>query len=77
MAIQQPREKYYRNNEALKSWDSVEMCTPEEMRRRAAELIRCRSDIVYFAEKYFTIVNQDQGEHVIKLFPKQQELLVD
>lgn len=69
------QEKYYRNNQALKSWDSIEMCTQDEIRRRALELHRCKTDIVYFAEKYFTIVNQDQGEHIIKLFPKQRELL--
>jgi hypothetical protein len=71
-----PQEKYYRNNQALKSWDSVEMITPDEIARRAQELYKCRNDIAYFAEKYFTIVNQDQGEHIIKLFPKQKELLI-
>ena len=39
------------------------------------ELARCANDIIYFAEKYFYIVNIDEGKHKIKLFEYQKKAL--
>jgi len=45
--------------------------TPEMVR----ELARCAADIIYFAEKYYTIIHPVKGEMVIKLFPYQKEMI--
>lgn len=39
------------------------------------ELIRCREDILYFAEKYFYIKTVDKGEILIPLFEYQKRIL--
>lgn len=45
--------------------------TPEMVR----ELARCAADIIYFAEKYYTIIHPVKGEMVIKLYPYQKEMI--
>lgn len=66
-----------RNNEQLKAPHATEYITKEEYEFRAQEIIRCRKDPIYFAEKYFTIVSPDPrvGKHIIKMYPKQKELI--
>ena len=59
----------------LKTTKDQFYCTPEEYKWRVTELAKCKKDICYFAENYFTIVNVDLGEHIIRLFPKQRALL--
>lgn len=39
------------------------------------ELVRCSEDIIYFAEKYFTIVSIDKGKHLIQLHDFQKKML--
>lgn len=39
------------------------------------ELIRCREDIIYFAEKYFYIKTVDKGDILIPLFEYQKRIL--
>jgi len=39
------------------------------------EYFKCAEDIVYFAEKYFYIVNIDEGKHKIKLYDFQKKSL--
>ncbi len=39
------------------------------------EIIKCSEDIIYFAEKYFTIINIDTGKQVIKLYDFQKKML--
>ena len=39
------------------------------------EVIRCKEDIIYFAEKYFTIVTIDEGKKLIELFDFQKKIL--
>lgn len=39
------------------------------------EYIRCKEDIIYFAEKYFYISSIDGGRHVIKLYEFQKKVL--
>ena len=39
------------------------------------EYFKCAEDIVYFAEKYFYIVNIDEGKHRISLYDYQKKAL--
>jgi hypothetical protein len=45
--------------------------TPEMIR----EIIRCKEDILYFAEKYFYIMTIDKGKILIPLWDFQKQLL--
>ena len=58
----------------------AEKITKEELARRLNELKKCREDITYFANTYFRVISPDVnngrgGLGVIKLFPKQEELM--
>lgn len=64
--------------------DPVEKVSQEEFKRRLKEIIKCKSDIVYFAEHYFhvvtSMVDEDGTEkgtrtELIKLYSKQKDLL--
>ena len=39
------------------------------------ELVKCRKDILYFAQQYFYIINLDEGRQKIKLYPVQKKEL--
>ena len=39
------------------------------------ELIKCKDDIVYFAENFFYIINLDRGKETIKLYDAQKDAL--
>lgn len=41
------------------------------------ELRKCKSDIVYFAENFFYIVNIDEGKQKIKLYDAQKTMLLN
>lgn len=60
---------------SIKKPGEVEKVSDEEFRRRILEIARCKKDIVYFAEKYFRVINLDKGLHVIKLYDVQKEFL--
>jgi len=45
--------------------------TPERQR----EYIKCAKDIFYFAENYYTVVEEKRGKHIIKLFDYQKEMI--
>lgn len=47
----------------------------EEFERRIMEIAKCKRSICHFAEKYFRIINIDTGLTIIKLYPKQKDLL--
>lgn len=47
----------------------------EEFERRIVEIAKCKRDICYFAQNYFRIITLDTGLSIIKLYPKQEELL--
>ena len=49
--------------------------TPDQLTMVVYEIKKCRKDIIYFAEKYFRIIG-DGGLQLIKLYPKQKELLL-
>ena len=59
----------------VKKPGAVDTCSPDEYEWRIREIVRCKKDIVYFAENYFRIVNLDKGLHVIKLYDVQKEFL--
>lgn len=43
----------------------------------ADELTKCKSDVVYFAENFFYIVNLDEGKQKIKLYDAQKNMLLN
>jgi hypothetical protein len=45
--------------------------TPEMIQ----EFIKCKEDVIYFAEKYVNIITLDRGKEIIKLWDHQKELL--
>lgn len=57
-------------NSIRQSGEQVEY-TPEMIE----EYIKCKTDIIYFAEKYFNIVTLDFGKQVIKLRDYQKKIL--
>lgn len=40
-----------------------------------SELEKISKDIKYFAEHYFYIISLDEGKQLIKLYPKQEQLI--
>ena len=69
------KKPFIRNNEALKAPDHVEYISKEEAEDRIKEIIQCKQDPIYFAQKYFTIITPGIGKHIIKMFPKQIDLV--
>lgn len=41
----------------------------------AKEMLKCKKDITYFAQKYFFITNLDEGKQTINLYPAQKRVL--
>ena len=60
---------------SIKKPNEQEHITKEEFEYRIREIAKCKRDIVYFAEKYFRVINLDKGLHVIKLYDVQKEFL--
>ena len=56
----------------IKKAGETDRISKEEFEERIREIARCKRDIVYFAEKYFRIINLDTGLTLIKLYPKQK-----
>jgi len=63
-----------RGNSAIKDTDSSVYINSDDYKVLVEELVKCKNDIVYFAENYFTIIGAT-GKQIIKLYPKQRELL--
>lgn len=63
-----------RNSEGIKAPDSSVFVTIEDWEYYATEIAKCKNDIIYFAEKYYTIIGPT-GKQLIQLYPKQKELL--
>ena len=55
--------------------DPPERISDEEYEKRIREIVKCKRDIVYFAEKYYRIVNLDRGLEIIKLYDVQKDFL--
>lgn len=60
---------------SVKKPGQKELVSKEEFERRITEIAKCKRDIVYFAEKYFRVINLDKGLHVIKLYDVQKDFL--
>ena len=60
---------------SIKKAGEKEILTPEEFKRRAREIKRCKQDILYFCRKYFKIVSLKDGLVTLDPYPKQAELL--
>lgn len=60
---------------SIKKPNEQEHITQAEFEYRIREIAKCKRDIVYFAEKYFRVINLDKGLHVIKLYDVQKEFL--
>ena len=58
-------------NPKLRAVNEQHDMTQEEL----ADYFKCAEDIIYFAEKYFYIVNIDEGKHKIKLYDFQKKSL--
>lgn len=69
-------KNYIRNDENLKAPDATEHISLDEYQWRVQELIKCKNDILYFAEHYYYIISPDKGKHIIELYPKQRELIL-
>ena len=65
------KEKFYMGNPNVPARGAEFEYTPEMVK----EIERCKKDILYFAENYFTILNLDRGKEKIKLFPAQKRIL--
>jgi len=61
----------YNGNELLRAKGQKVPMTKEQI----GEYIRCKEDIIYFAEKYFYIMNNDQGKILIPLYDYQKKML--
>lgn len=55
--------------------DPPEIVSNEEYATRIQEIVKCKKDIVYFAEKYYRIINLDRGIETIKLYDVQKDFL--
>lgn len=64
-------KQFYRGDKKIPKEDAQFTWTPAMVN----ELKKCSEDIIYFAEKYFTITNIDRGKETIKLYPKQKQAL--
>ncbi len=65
----------YRSNENLKDGELITQMSEEHAAFATQEIIKCRKDPVYFAKKYYTIISLDKGKHIIKPYPKQEDLI--
>jgi len=63
--------QFYRGDKKIPKENAVFTYTPAMVR----ELERCKNDIIYFAENYFTITHIDRGKEKIALYPKQKQAL--
>lgn len=63
------------DQEGLKLSDDSTPITEEEAKYRTEEMRRCWNDLDYFVEHYYTIIAQNGEKQIIKMFPKQRELL--
>ena len=64
-----------RGNKGLKTANSEEFISREEMNTRISEITKCKRDPVYFANKYFTIISPKRGKHIIETYDKQNDML--
>lgn len=59
----------------IKKPGKVEYISKDEYKNRVQEIIKCKKDIVYFAENYYRVVHPATGLQIIKLYDVQKEFL--
>jgi hypothetical protein len=65
----------YRGNSQLVP-DNFNTFIPQELHLLyIREIIRCRTDPIYFANNYYYIVSPAKGKHIIKTYPKQEDMV--
>ncbi len=64
-----------RGNPKIKSADFSEFVQADILQERLLELRRILEDPIYFAEKYFYIINLDSGKQLIKVYQKQADMV--
>lgn len=69
------RDEGLRGNPKIKLADTTEFVEGNILEHRLEELKRILEDPIYFAEKYFYIINLDEGKQLIKIYPKQAEMV--
>jgi len=71
--IEEPinERQFYRGDKNIPKENAVFTYTPAMVK----QLERCKNDIIYFAENYFTITQIDRGKEKIILYPKQKQAL--
>jgi hypothetical protein len=65
---------FLRGNPNVKVAKATEYVTKQEYVYRVKEIIKCKKDIIYFANTYYTIIG-DNGKEIIQLYEKQAELV--
>ena len=59
----------------IKKPGKTEFVSKDEYYERVKEIVRCKKDIVYFAENYYRVVHPAKGLHIIKLYDVQKDFL--
>jgi len=67
-------QQNFRNMYGLTEHSAVPL-PAETLMFKSKEYLKCMMDPIYFAENYYTIVSLDEGQHIIKTYPKQAELI--
>lgn len=65
----------FRGNSNLRGGDKADNIPLQDYKFYTSEIIKCKQDVSYFANNYFTIVTPEIGKHVINTYPRQDELL--
>lgn len=65
----------YRGNKNLKGIKDVSLIPSSFYEEYLREFIRCSKDPIYFANKYYSIISPGVGKHIIKTYPKQDDLI--
>lgn len=68
-------DQIFHRNPNLKKANATALVSEEDYKKYIREMIRCAQDPIYFANNYYLIVSPGKGKHVIKCYPKQEELL--
>jgi hypothetical protein len=65
----------FRGNQCLVG-ENFEAYIPQDLfQLYVREIVKCKSDPIYFVNNYFYIVSPAKGKHIIDTYPKQDELL--
>ncbi len=66
--------KPFMKKELIKAAKDTTQVSIEDAKYFANEILKCKNNMIYFAENFFTITSY-KGKHTIKLFEKQKEML--